>query len=139
MGVRGTGAYPQGAKYTFPRSYVYRFAISDTGITVVQVANTFTLTAPTLPAYTFTVRIPGNFYVWNSNQYTLDYVILESYYVVSPSPDKIPLDFALIMVFPNGAHANYLQYCPSGILATPIFGSLVSQPDNYWLPKPLHL
>jgi hypothetical protein len=137
MGVRGVGSYPQGAKYSFLRSYVYKFAISDTGITVTQVANTFTLHAAALPSYTFTVRIPGNFYVWNSNFYTLDYVILDSYYVISPSPTQIPLDFALIMVHANGSHPNYLQYCPSGILATPIFGTLVSQPANYWTPPPL--
>jgi len=73
------------------------------------------------------------FLAWSSNSYTLDYIITEYYYVISPSPTKIPN---------SGAILRYKWDTPLGAMIlevekespdTEITYELESGGGGYWL------
>lgn len=133
----GAGTFVPAARFGFPRSYIYDFHVFRNGDTIVQSANTFVVTDATNPNLTATFRIDPRFFVWSSNSWTLDYVLIDSYYQNFPGDTPHPLPYNLIYKVEQdtGRSALYLGW--SGFLVDPQRFPLPAQPSDYWLPKPL--
>lgn len=133
----GTGTFLPSAKFAFPRSYIYEIVIARYGDTITQSGMTFTIHAippdPTIAIIVF----DSLFGVWSSNKRTLDYCVKEFYYLAGGLPPQNPLPFTLSYTLSPLTGRPCLQFEWSS--GTPDFQrfALVSQPPNYWLPRPL--
>ena len=131
------GSFSPSAKFTFPRSYVYDFVIYANGNNVFQTSDGFRIeTPPVTYPEAFIVLLP-QFIPWSSNFYTLDFVIAASYYIPLPGAPHVDLPFELAYTVPLGSKRPTLEYAYFGLKTDPRRFTLLAQPSNYWLPKPL--
>lgn len=132
----GTGTYPNGAKFSFPRSYIPTFNVRvNTPVTDLGTGE-FTFPDGSVPGRHYHIVIFEKFYPWSSNKYTMDFVIEQSYYVTDPSPTETPMPFTLIFA-PTSDGVNGLFFFPFGAPFTDnnIF-LLPPAPPDYWTPVP---
>lgn len=134
MPVIGIGTfYPQGG-FTFPRSYVSRFAFPSYWTLESHAGNQFVFND--FPVYNdrIFVNLYQNFWAWNSNAYSLDHIVVDCYYHALPSTVDLPTPFSLTWV------AGTTSTNATIVLLSPFFGSslqffaLPAAPGNYWLP-----
>lgn len=128
----GTGAFYPGGRFTFPRSYLAKVENCSAGFSLTQDFNKFSLSfAPTYVSvyhWTFDER----FWVWTSNVWTLDHIITESYYVNTPDPTQIPLNFGLYWVRYAPDPVPQLQFAPNLSTVSPIKAIFPAQLPGYW-------
>jgi hypothetical protein len=134
MGIRGNGNFSPSADFHFPRSFITDVVVFDNGVNYSQSGNIFTLDlAPSNPIV-FTLAFQPNFWSWNSNDWTIDYVILDSYYKLTPSSPPVALDYSLRWGrSPAGTVSTLflgLGPAPSG----PHRVTLAGAPSSYWSP-----
>lgn len=130
----GTGTYSPSAKFWMPRSYVYRLRIARYGDTVTQVGNIFVIHAPPPDLTVLVVKFKLEFFVWNTNTYSLDFAVTDCYALIGGGGAEVPVNFSL----------SYLIDQPSGIpclsfdwfTGSPDYQRfpLPPQIDPYWLP-----
>lgn len=119
-------------KFWFPRSYLKGVQVSDYEANIswdVNVA-TVTLTIPVTYYHVFVFN--PILWDWNSNTYSLDYILEDMYYFVPPDPTHIqtPVDIAWV----NGPPpiGSYIRVAiPAAPLNLPIH-LLPPGPSNWW-------
>lgn len=128
----GTGYYYPSAKFAIPRSYVAKVVCHSAGFSLTQDVNKFQLSfAPVYPSvYHWTFDL--YWWLWNSNVRTLDHIITESYYVNTPDPTQIPLDFGLYWVRYAPDYLPTVRFAPNLSSVEPVFFDLPTYPPNYW-------
>lgn len=128
----GTGAFYPSGRFVTPRSYVAKIVNHSAGFTLTQAANVFTLDfRPTYPSvYHWTFH--PNFWAWSSNCWSLDHIITESYYVQTPDPTQIPLNFGLYWVRYAPDFLPQIQFAPNLSTVMPVTASFPSYPLDYW-------
>lgn len=133
----GAGTFLPQARFAFPRSFIYDFYVFRNGDTVVQTANKFVVTDTANPLLTATFVMALKFYAWTSNGWTMDHVIVESYYQNTPGGTQFALPYNLIFKLDPVTLKNSLYLGWSGLTSDPQLCHLPQQPSDYWLPKPL--
>lgn len=134
--VLGAGNFIPQAKFALPRSYIYGVWFSfDTGSVVNWSANVADFAGPggtVIGRVTFAPEI----WAWSSNAYTLDYMIVESWYSIVPNPTQNPLPFALRQYFDPLNGRPYLLYEPFSTSGSAAFKHAMppAPPDYYRTP-----
>lgn len=97
----------------------------------------YVLTWNALPAAHVWIDLKDVFVPWNSNRYTLDFVIAQCYFNNTFTGDLIALNYHVSHWLPTDSARRHL------LISIPGFGSvrrdnfdLPGQPDDYWLPPP---
>jgi len=131
----GSGSYIPGAKFASPRSYLAGIWFNfNPGSTVVWTDN-FAHVTDAGGVVTAGVRFAPEFFVWSSNVYSLDFMVIESWYKVAPSPSEIPLPFLLQFYQDPVAKIPYIFYSPfSSPPAADYKHFLPFGPPDYWGP-----
>lgn len=128
----GTGHYYPHGRFTFPRSYVAKVVNHDAGFTLTQTFNHFELnfhpTYPSVYHWTFDER----WWLWTSNVWTLDHIITESYYVNTPDPTQIPLDFGLYWVRYAPDYLPSVRFAPNLSSVSPVSAIFPAPLPGYW-------
>lgn len=133
----GSGTYSPSAGFAFPRSYIYEIVIARYGDTISQLGMTFTIHAPPPDPTVAIVVFDSLFGIWSSNGRTLSYCVKEFYALVGGVGPQIPLNFSLSYgKSPFTQRPALLFEWYVGIPDWQRF-SLVPQPLDYWLPRPL--
>lgn len=132
----GAGTFIPYAKFALPRSYLagiwFQF---NAGSSVVWSGGHAAIT-DVGGVVTAGVTLYANAFPWNSNFYTLDYWIIESWYKVAPSPTEIPLPFALTYYRDPDDDFPYLLYQPFSVVGTGNYKFLLpGAPSDYWGPN----
>lgn len=132
----GAGTFYPSAKYSMPRSYVFGVWLSfDAGSSVVWSGNEVSFVDPS-GTVSGKISLLPEFFAWNSNVYTLDFLIIESWYSVAPSPTEIPLPFSLQPYRDPLDGKPYIVYAPFGITGSSAFKhALPPAPPSYWRPQ----
>lgn len=131
----GTGSFPQGRKFSFNRSYVNRISFSDVLLPVVQTANVFVFSPAIVPTDTYYVTFSPKFWDWSSNMFTLDFLVIEAYRTITPSPTQVPIDFSLTYFPPMDANGSHIWFKPFSVATPEAFFPLAGAPSSYWLPN----
>lgn len=134
----GTGTYDPQAKFWMPRSYVNGLYFATyAGNTVSRVAARFTVHAVPPDPTIAVMQIDNNFWLWNSNKRSLDYIVTEWWYKAGGVGPELPLDFTLSYINDPPHHATALKFEWTPLSPTFVYFPLPPQPLNYWLPPPL--
>jgi hypothetical protein len=76
-------------------------------------------------------------WLWNSNVYTLDFIITESWYKAGGVGAETPLPFSLSYVPCPPSKRPSLEYAFFGLIGDPETFTLPVQPPNWYSPPPL--
>jgi hypothetical protein len=127
-------SYPSG-NASFPRSYITRIVLSDEPGTVNVNDTTITLTIPGYPHYVHRYVINEKVFMWNSNVYSLDYVVTDGWYEFGDSTHH---DFgATLKMLPNPTGGFwYIEIAVPGSAGIEHVINLPHAPDNYWIQAP---
>lgn len=132
MAVIGTGAYYPSGTFTTPRSYVAKIINHSAGFHLTQFENVFTLSFEPIYISVYTWVFHPHFWAWSSNAWSLDHIIVESYYQNPPDATKIPLNFGLYWVRYAPDYLPQIQFAPNMSTVTPVRASFPSYPSSYW-------
>lgn len=135
--VIGTGTFVPGGRFAFPRSYINDFYVCRNGDTIAQTGAKFVVTDTFNPNLTATFVMLLQMFVWNTNTYTMDHVIVESYYQNTIGGDKFPLPYNLNYSIDPANGRSRLILGWSGFMTDPQKMSFPPQQADYWLPVPL--
>jgi hypothetical protein len=133
----GTGTFIPQAKWWSPRSYLYQLDIARYGTTITQVDARFTIHAvPPDPTFAV-IQFDNNWYSWNSNVRSLDYIVTEFWAKPGGVGAEVPLDFTLgFRIQPSTKRPSLFFNWFTGARLEQIF-DLPAQPPGYWRPGPL--
>lgn len=128
----GIGSYSPNGRFSFPRSYIAEVINCTAGFSLTQNVNEFSLSFhpifPSVYHWTFNLK----FWLWSSNVWSLDHIITESYYVDTPNPTQIPLNFALYWVRQAPDFKPSLRFAPNLSTVNPVVAALPIYPPGYW-------
>lgn len=117
-----------------PRSYVGAFVLNVTA-PITQTDNVIDFTDPANPLVHFHIKIDQRFWDWSSNNWTLDWIIEESYYYVLPSPVTAVMPFNLSYFTFGDDGIPSLGFQPFGIVFPDYHVYPLPQaPGGYWSP-----
>lgn len=128
------GCSPQCQFYS-PRSYYQNLWFTTGGWPSTFVDGTFTLFVGSPLVYTEVLVLRPNFYEWNSNFYSLDYIVEQVYYFVpsgSPSPAGVGVAYYPDQDVP--ASGILFDFIATGTPWTKY--NLPAAPPEYWRPEP---
>jgi len=133
MPAPGGVFYPDG-RFTVLRSYTAAFVLNVTA-PVTQTDNVIDFTDPANPLVHFHIKIDLRFWNWSSNNWTLDWIIEESWYYVLPSPVTAPMPFNLSWFTYGDEALPALGFQPFGIVFPDyhVF-TLPPAPPGWWSP-----
>lgn len=130
----GSIFYAPGAKFAFPRSYLYGFSIRMNTVPT-QVGRVFTFVDGSNPNLRYTVIVQQEVYDWSSNRYTLDFVLEETYYQFLPNMTKNPLNGCLELLYDQVDERPYTMFSPfCAVFPTRYRYPYPPAPPGYWLP-----
>jgi len=121
----GSISYVPQAKAWFPRSYITTLKVHTNHVNVPSFADgLITWVHSPLDAVTGYTKIRDNVYDWNSNVYSLDFVVEYWYYVISPSPVEFEWGGEISITWDNTVKRTCL------VVAT------VAADTDYYFPLP---
>src|SRR5215216_2273872 len=123
----GTGTFPQGSKFALVRAYIPLVAFAGILDTPVIAGRTYVFFPSIVPLDTYVVVLKQEFYDWNSNVYSLDFIVEQAYYMTFPSPTQIPVNYDLLYMPPVVGRAAALRFKPFGYTDAPNFFDLPPQ------------
>lgn len=132
------GSYVPQAKFASPRSFYYWIAWNIYPVVITNIGSTYFLTDTATGLITTTVALNPLFWQWSSNSYSLDWIIDDYYYQLTPGGAKVYPNFTLYYSPKIQNHGEGLEFR----YFTMDFGRtqlsyLPAQPSGYWLPPPL--
>ena len=134
MPLAGTGTYIPSAGFSSPRSYLFHFATHQAWNLEARTDGSFIFN----DFGTFNDRIYLNlrpsFWLWNSNHYNLEDLVVDAYFQALPDPTHVPYNFTLKFVSGTPARASHLLLTNANFSAPYQYFSLPSAPPSYWLP-----
>lgn len=135
--VLGSGTFIPNAKFAVPRSYLRGIWLSfDTPAIVSWSDNAVNFADSAMPVVTGRIAFLPEFWAWNSNRYTLDFTIIESWYSFNGGVTQIPLPYCLTWYHDNDM-STYLVYGPFCAVGTGAFKhDMPPAPPDYWQPMP---
>jgi hypothetical protein len=96
MPIYGFQTNNPSAGFAFPRSYIHQVTFGfNAGALFAQSGGDFFITDGTNPIVHVVCNFRSNFWTWNSNAYTLGYVLKDWWALTDPSPTPLPVDFSL--------------------------------------------
>jgi hypothetical protein len=130
----GTGTFiPQG-QFWVTRSYVTQFIYSDILDHLSQSGNHLTF-IPTLdPTHIYHLDILLEFYVWSTNNYSLDHIVTDYYYTDLTGNFLGTPTFTLSYGVPLSFLKPSIIFRPSGVITTDAKIDLLPRSSPYWLP-----
>jgi len=119
-----------------PRSYIRGIYFATyAGNTVSRSYTSFTVLAVP-PDPTFAVMVMAeDFFLWNSNKRSLDFIVEQWYYKAGGVGPNIPLDFSLSYINDPPHHATALKFEWTALPPTFVYFPLPEAPPDYWLPR----
>jgi hypothetical protein len=134
----GAGSFVPSVKFAAPRSYWRGVVFNINPYTITNVDNVYTWTKTTDPNETWTVTFDSRFWFWNSNRWTLDFMVTDFYLQTTPGGTKFPQPYELR---PHTRPSNASQYIEFRFFSLD-FGVLhyrdfPAAPSGYWLPPGL--
>lgn len=134
MPTLGAGGFLPRPKFAFSRPYVAGILFSfDAGSSVVFSGDSADFVDPSGTVHG-RVSIEPVAHVWTSNAYTLDFMIVESWYAFAPFTTQIPLPF-LLEWFPHPVTGTpWMRYSPFSTAGNSEFKWVFPpSPTGYWL------
>lgn len=130
----GPGTYPQGAKFSLVRSWIKNFVISDILLPGGNTGNVFIFFPATDPLRSYHITLQPNAWAWNSNFYTLDFWVKDSYRVLLATGAIDPMPFTLLYMPPTPTTAATVAYRPFNTFTPDYVTTLPPATQPYWLP-----
>ena len=137
MAIANIGSYycELGDRFRVMRSYIthWRLFTNNDNAPVTWNGSQFVLPSSAVPGFQMFITILPEFIIPNSNAYTLDKVITEVYYTISPSPTIHPYGaIVLRYVWDTGKNAMVLEI-QSEVPDTVKYFNLSGVGGSYWL------
>lgn len=136
MPIYGTPGYSPSGEFSFPRSYILQVTFgwgANTGVT--QDGGNFLFTDLVFPQNNVVCNFKPQCWEWNSNGYSLDFLIEDWWLYVLPSTAPLPLNFRVDFQRDPVTHAPEWFIWAAGWTTRYTF-SLPPAPSDYWLPMP---
>lgn len=133
----GAGTFVPNGRFAITRPYLRGIWLSfDTGAIVTWTDNSVAFADGPVPVVTGRITFLEEFWEWSSNRYTLDHVIIESWYSFNGGVTEIPLPFALTW-YTDTDGSPYLVYNPFSAVGTGAFKHDMppTPPSWYWQPN----
>ena len=133
----GAGTFVPNGQFAIPRPYLRGVWLSfDTPAIVAWTGNTVNFADGLMPVVVGRISFFNNFWNWSSNSYTLDHLVIESWYSFNGGITEIPLPFALTW-YTDTDLSTYLVYNPFSAVGTGAFKhDMPEAPPGYWRPAP---
>lgn len=133
--VIGLGTFIPTARFAAPRSFYAYILIGIFGWTIEQDENMFTYHSVLFPNDTIVQVVDPRFWSWNSNAWTFDHIVCESYYhrLLTGAKDPAPYGVKIQNDVFTGLPAVQLWNTDGTAVITSRIG-LESAPPGYWLP-----
>jgi hypothetical protein len=131
----GAGTFRPNARFAFPRSFHRGIVFDIAGYSVTHIANTYHWTKLTDPNEVWTIRLDPRYYIWSSNRWTLDFIVIDFFYEVAPDPTQHAQPFVLEDWVYAAKKSPYLLFKWADV----DFGEFhhidfPSAPPGYWSP-----
>jgi hypothetical protein len=131
MPTIGFGSYPQGAKFSFPRSFIKSVAFDGLFPPLITGGPDFEFAPTTAPGFRFFISFSPVFWAWSSNAYTLDFVIIASYYTQPPSPVQTAYNFRVKYRYDSPSDGAAIEFYPTTSDTPPVYYALPAAPSTY--------
>lgn len=129
----GTISFPNGAKYSFNRSYLAQIIISRCGPhNLIHNDNEFIIDITVPFPHFYVIRFEEKVYEWSSNTYTMDFCLTDVYYVIPPSPTQNPANGVLRITAGINISRWALRFDIAGCTDDPIPFALQGNPADWW-------
>lgn len=129
------GSYVPGPRFAAPRSYWRGIRFNITGYVVTNVANVYFWTKIIDPNEVWTITLDNRFHMWNSNRWTLDFIITTFYYQIFPDPTRHDMPFELSFDYSPNNHSPYLSLrFDSTTFPDFHYFEFPPAPSGYWAP-----
>lgn len=136
MPVYGSVAYVPNGRFSFKRAYidniVFRFG---EGALFSHSDGEFVVTDSLNPNVHVVCNLYPNLWAWNSNGYTLDYVLKDWWLLIDPDPTPLPLPTNVVYVF-NQTNLKRELWIGLSDATTSYPFALPPAPPDYWLNNP---
>lgn len=130
----GNGVFTPQGQFAFPRSYLWGFSVRI-NLDGVQDGRFFRFGTGAPGTQLFTIAWKLKAFTWNSNRYTLDYVIEQSFYQNLPDMTEHPMDYGLAYYAAADTARPVLVFFPFNLpFVDDHFFALPPAPPDYWLP-----
>ena len=130
----GVGTYFPNGQFSVQRSYAYAVAFDGLFLPLVNPGPDFVFTPAADPTQHFFISFLPQFWEWSSNSYTLDHIIVASYFTAPPTFTPTPYNFRLRWLPGTATTPPAVEFFPTGSDTPPAFYALPDQPPGYWLP-----
>jgi len=131
--MRGAITSDHGLNFAFPRSYIQTVNINVTsGNIVTQSDNEFIVTHPSFPDNIFHLHVDPRFWDWNSNAWTIGYVISAAWLHHIGSGVDEPSPVYIDMPVPPAPWYNQLRLSLYGVGDQNHNFTLPGMPSDYW-------
>jgi hypothetical protein len=131
----GSIVYQPQPTFNFPRSYIYELHVfSNNDNPCVFVDNEIIFSSFGSPNFHMYVKLRDNFMAWNSNVYSLNYIIEWWYYKTSSSSPEFPYGGVVRFEYLAARNKTVLTV-QSDVPNTHHYFDIEQQPSTYWLPK----
>jgi len=127
--------YANGAKQALVRSYLKgTVVVWQPGTTIISGGNPLVLEEHVFGGYRLVIKFKSNWFFWNSNTYTPDFV-LEDFYALAPgSSTPISAGGVLVGLGFDALHPSYHFAFILGAAPDPIWTTYPAAPSAYWMP-----
>lgn len=121
------------ADFSFPRSYVTRFAMQPDGKPVTQIDNLWRIDYGGSPFIRVYAEMKAEVYEWSSNRYYMKGIWSDLWYTSGSSPTKLP--YLANFTFANDPDGGgwVLALDPTRAGSAGVLFSLPQAPTDYWL------
>ncbi len=131
----GVGTYAPFPKFRFIRSYIKGVVVRIDTPVFNYSDGLIEFRDGTNVNRWYRMQMRSGCWQWNSNAYSLDFVITESYFVTNPSPTQTAMPFRLEWYTSPVDKAPYLLITPYSLAFTNYrYVTLPPAPSGYWLP-----
>lgn len=131
-----TGSYFPQAKFAFNRGYLRQIALYDRSSSVVMVDNLITCFSTDLPGLQLSYLINPKVWEWNTNVYTLDFVLCDAWYQYDAEP--FHHEWGANVTFDKGGDPVRWELRIEALFSSPIRTTLPipPAPPDYWINQP---
>jgi len=130
------GTFAPQARFNVLRSYAMAFVL-NVDAPVSQSDNVIGFYDPFNPVVNFRIVIDGRFWEWSSNNWTLDWIIEESYYFITPDPTHLAMSFVLAWRTFGARALPALVFQPFGINFTDYHTFMLPPAPPGWWSAPV--
>lgn len=121
-------------KFALPRSYITQLVIGTHGYDCTKTGNVFTCNSTYTPGQVEGYEIAPYVWPWSSNKYTLDYIVIDSWWTNTAEPWHHPNYYSLTYQWRGDPGKPVLYIFNPFLHPNDFVFDLPDAPSGYWLP-----